>query len=143
MNTKGDVIGYRPVDDYRPVPLQVGGKVVHQGLGLENKSDEPVFATPVSPQGAAPDGAKGDLIEQVEQMIVDGTDPHVLVHDAVPQEKRDELPIDVDVLLPLCVERRMMPLYRRTKPASLEGKNGLTRSGTLERTSPPWAEKWE
>jgi hypothetical protein len=57
LQTEGKVIdngrSLRPVDDYQAVPLQVGSKRVNQGLGLENKTDEPIFATPVSPKGAA------------------------------------------------------------------------------------------
>jgi hypothetical protein len=131
LQTTGKVLdsgrSLRPVDDYKAASLQIGGKIVHQGLGLENKSDESLFAKATSPKGAAPDGAKG-LVEMVERALADGTDPRTLVHNA-PQEKRDELPIEVDVqLLPLYREPRRIRLH------ALYGKNGISRPGTLERT---------
>jgi hypothetical protein len=158
LNNKGRLVTTAtgrliPVDDYRPRMFQVGGHRVNQAFEINDAPDtqSPTYwepAQPVKPKGSRPDGMTDEMSELIQQAVTNpkrtttGAECRTRVAVGRVGAPADSRPIEADcqpLLIPDSVARVPM---RKTKPKPLTGTNGLSRAGTVERSAPPWTEKW-
>jgi hypothetical protein len=148
LQTTGEVKelnGHRcPVDSYKPRMFQANGKKCHQVFKVDEVTKDDTNAKPVRPTGACPDGDRTDftVLEHVQAAIAE---PHITNSGA---EIRTHVHVGRQGMradrLSACEDVQKVPdvnISPRTKikPRSVLGANGISRTGGLPRTIPPWA----